>query len=131
VHHRRVTWRLHPALTDVLNALETKRADVQALAAALPTMHDWPFKMAREVDVHPVLSFREHMKEIGLLRRYSAERTIIDLFRLSHDWGSDLGIEALKRWLRGRGNSPSALLEMARDFPKGRPALQNALDILL
>lgn len=65
---------------------------------------------------------------IGL---YSAERTIIDLFRLSHDWGSDLAVEALKRWLRGRGNSPSALLAMAREFPKGRPALQNALEILL
>lgn len=64
---------------------------------------------------------------IGL---YSAERTIIDLFRLSHDWGSDLAIEALKRWLRRRGNGPSALLEMAREFPKGRPALQNALEIL-
>ncbi len=65
---------------------------------------------------------------IGL---YSAERTIIDLFRLSHDWGSDLAIDALKRWLRVKGNSPSKLLTMAKSFPKGRPALQNALEILL
>lgn len=65
---------------------------------------------------------------IGL---YSAERTIIDLFRLRHDWGSDLAIGALKRWLRTRGNSPSRVLEMARAFPKARPALQNALEILL
>ncbi|WP_235940866.1 type IV toxin-antitoxin system AbiEi family antitoxin domain-containing protein [Paramicrobacterium fandaimingii] len=67
-------------------------------------------------------------RAIGL---YSAERTIIDLFRLSHEWGSDLAIEALKRWLRVKGNSPSRLLTMAKSFPKGRPALQNALEILL
>jgi predicted transcriptional regulator of viral defense system len=65
---------------------------------------------------------------IGL---YSAERTIIDLFRLRHDWGSDLAVDALKRWLGGRGNSPAALLTMARHFPKARPALQHALEILL
>lgn len=67
-------------------------------------------------------------RTIGL---YSPERTIIDLFRLSHDWGSDLAIDALKRWLRAKGNSPSRLLIMAKNFPKGRPALQNALEILL
>ena len=67
-------------------------------------------------------------RTIGL---YSAERTIIDLFRLSHEWGSDLAIEALKRWLRTKGNSPSHLLTIAKSFPKGRPALQNALEILL
>ncbi len=67
-------------------------------------------------------------RSIGM---YSAERTIIDLFRLSHAWGSDLAIDALKRWLRVRANSPSQLLAMAKDFPKGKPALRNALEILL
>ncbi len=67
-------------------------------------------------------------RTIGL---YSAERTIIDLFRLSHEWGSDLAIDALKRWLRVKGNSPSRLLTIAKSFPKGRPALQDALEILL
>ncbi len=67
-------------------------------------------------------------RTIGL---YSAERTIIDLFRLSHEWGSDLAIGALKRWLRVKGNSPSRLLTIAKSFPKGRPSLQNALEILL
>jgi hypothetical protein len=65
---------------------------------------------------------------IGL---YSAERTIIDLFRLSHQWGSDLAVDALKRWLRGRGHSPSALITMAKQFPKAVPALRTALEILL
>ncbi|WP_291056087.1 hypothetical protein [Herbiconiux sp.] len=65
---------------------------------------------------------------IGL---YSAERTIIDLFRLRHSWGSDLAIHALKRWLRGRGHSPSALSTMAKSFPKAQLALRTALEILL
>ncbi|MCW5944902.1 MAG: hypothetical protein KIT06_03920 [Cryobacterium sp.] len=65
---------------------------------------------------------------IGL---YSAERTIIDLFRLRHSWGGDLAIDSLKRWLRRSGNSPSDLLATARHFPKTLPALRNALEILL
>ncbi len=67
-------------------------------------------------------------RAIGL---YSTERTIIDLFRLRHDWGSDLAIDALKRWLRARESSPSQLLAMAENFPKAKPALRNALEILL
>ena len=65
---------------------------------------------------------------IGL---YSAERTLIDLFRLRHAWGSDLAPGALKQWLRGRGNSPGSLLTMAEEFPKARPAIQQALEVLL
>ncbi len=65
---------------------------------------------------------------IGL---YSPERTIIDLFRLRHDWGSDLAIGSLKRWLHGRGNSPSSLLAIAQRFPTARPALQAALEVLV
>lgn len=41
---------------------------------------------------------------IGL---YSPERTIIDLFRLRHEWGSDLEIGALKRWLARPLMTPS------------------------
>ncbi len=65
---------------------------------------------------------------IGL---YSAERTLIDLFRLRHVWGSDLALGALKQWLRGHGNSPGSLLTMAGNFPKARPAIKQALEILL
>lgn len=61
----------------------------------------------------------------------SAERTLIDLFRLRHAWGSDLALGALKQWLRGRGNSPGSLLTIAEDFPKARPAIQQALEVLL
>ena len=66
--------------------------------------------------------------EIGL---YSAERTVIDLFRLQHRWGSDLSVAALKRWLNQPAASPSDLLVMARRFPEAKPLIANALEILL
>lgn len=65
---------------------------------------------------------------IGL---YGPERSIIDAFRLRHLEGHELATEALKRWLRRPATSPAAILAMARYFPKARPALQNALEILL
>jgi predicted transcriptional regulator of viral defense system len=65
---------------------------------------------------------------IGL---YSPERTIVDAFRLRHVLGTDVSNEALKRWLRRRGNAPSALLEVARAFPKVRTALRASMEILL
>lgn len=65
---------------------------------------------------------------IGL---YGPERTLIDVFRLRHEWGADMATAALKRWLNRRGNTPSTLLGMARQFPAARPALQAALEVLL
>ncbi|WP_228266063.1 type IV toxin-antitoxin system AbiEi family antitoxin domain-containing protein [Microlunatus elymi] len=65
---------------------------------------------------------------IGL---YSSERTIIDMFRLRHLWGSDVAHDVLKRWLAIRGNSASSLLAMAKRFPHAQPALGTALEILL
>lgn len=65
---------------------------------------------------------------IGL---YAPERTIIDVFRLRHEIGSEIANEALKRWLRRRGAAPAALLELARSFPQALPALRSTLEILL
>lgn len=74
----------------------------------------------------------EHPLSGGLsIGLYSAERTLIDMFRLRHAWGSDLAIEALKRWLRRKGNSPSMLLELAERFPLARRAIQATLAVLL
>ncbi|WP_205324485.1 hypothetical protein [Glycomyces sp. YM15] len=64
---------------------------------------------------------------IGL---YGPERSIIDAFRLRQLEGHELAVEA-ERWLRRPATSPAAILAMASDFPKARPALQNALEILL
>jgi hypothetical protein len=61
---------------------------------------------------------------------YGKERCIIDAFRLRHREGSDLAIEALKRWLRG-GGQPSNLLMMARSFPRTATRIRETLEILL
>ena len=61
---------------------------------------------------------------------YSAERSIIDAFRLRHIDGADLANEALKRWLRG-GGQPSRLLRMAQSFPRMLTALRETMAILL
>jgi predicted transcriptional regulator of viral defense system len=66
-------------------------------------------------------------RSIGL---YSAERSIIDAFRMRQLEGPDLANEALKRWLR-RGGQPSELLALARSFPRARTALRKTLEILL
>jgi len=65
---------------------------------------------------------------IGL---YSAERSIIDAFRLRHHEGPDLAHEALKRWLGRQDSSPAELVRMAQHFPKALPSLRAALEILL
>ncbi|NYJ18545.1 type IV toxin-antitoxin system AbiEi family antitoxin domain-containing protein [Glaciibacter psychrotolerans] len=62
---------------------------------------------------------------------YSAERTIVDCFRLMHREGSDVAHEALRSWLRRRGNSPAAVLQVAASFPMARPRIRQALEILL
>jgi hypothetical protein len=65
---------------------------------------------------------------IGL---YDPKRSIIDAFRLRRLEGPELGIEALKRWLRRRGSSPGELLACAESFPSAQRALEETLVILL
>ncbi len=62
---------------------------------------------------------------------YSAERTIVDCFRLMHQQGSDVAYDSLRRWLRRRGNSPAALMKVASSFPKAQPRIRQALEALL
>jgi len=61
---------------------------------------------------------------------YSAERSVVDAFRLRHQEGEDLAVEALRRWLKRPGATPAGLLAMARSFPKAEPSLLQALRIL-
>lgn len=67
-------------------------------------------------------------ERIGL---YSAERSIVDAFRLSYREGEDLANEALRRWLRRRGSSPAALLELTHLFPRMGGPIRRAIQILL
>lgn len=62
---------------------------------------------------------------------YSAERSVVDSFRLMHQEGSDVAYEALRRWLRRKGNTPAALLKVAGSFPKALPRIRQALEVLL
>lgn len=65
------------------------------------------------------------------LGRYGPTRSVIDTFRLRHIEGHDTAIEALRRWLRHRGNHPSALLTMVRHFPGAEKSIQTALEVLV
>jgi hypothetical protein len=64
---------------------------------------------------------------IGL---YNATRTIVDVVRLAPRRGSDVAVEALRRWLRA-GGTPSDLLEMANNFPRTLSRLETMLEIML
>lgn len=66
----------------------------------------------------------------GSIGVYSAERSVIDAFRLRHVEWPDMANEALRRWLRGGGH-PSELLLMARSFPRVVTALRETMAILL
>lgn len=76
---------------------------------------------------------REATDTVGglTLAIYSAERTIVDCFRLMHQEGSDVAYAALRRWLSHRGSSASVLLRVAASFPKALPRLRLALETLL
>lgn len=116
-------------LTDEIPA----RSDIAIPRGSQPvTVHHAPIAWHRfDADTFGIGRIEQGLPgglSIGL---YSAERTLIDLFRLRHAWGSDLALGALKRWLRGHGNSPGALLTLAERFPKARPAIQQALEVLL
>ena len=62
---------------------------------------------------------------------YDARRSIVDAFRLRHLYGEDLAVDAVRRWLAGRGNQPAELLDMARHFPTAEPSLRRVLQVLL
>lgn len=62
---------------------------------------------------------------------YTAERCIVDAFRLRHQEGPELAHEALKAWLRQRGTHPARLMATAASFPRAQAALRAALEILL
>lgn len=60
---------------------------------------------------------------------YSAERTIADCFRIAGE--RELGLAALKVWLRRRGSNPSTLVRVAEQLPRSLGPIKIALSILL
>jgi predicted transcriptional regulator of viral defense system len=95
-------------------------------ASSLPV--DWHSFASKTFEIG-----RERLK-LGVgtnIHIYSAERSIIDAFRMRHQEGSDLAYMALKTWLKRKRSHPSDLLSMARSFPRTLPVLRNAFEILL
>lgn len=66
-------------------------------------------------------------REIGL---FSAERSIVDVFRLRGQQGYEVGIEALRTWLQQPGSRPAALLETAKLLPRAEGPVRQALEYL-
>ena len=62
---------------------------------------------------------------------YTAERCLVDAFRLRRLEGPELGNEALRRRLTRRGSQPARLLELAAHLPKAATPLRHSLEVLL
>ena len=60
---------------------------------------------------------------------YSAERCIVDAFRLRGELGYELGRDALRRWLR-RGGKPASLMAIASELPRASKPLLDTLQAI-
>ncbi len=60
---------------------------------------------------------------------YSAERSIVDSFRMRDRTGYEIGTEALRLWLR-RGGSPAHLYGIAKQLPRATGPVRTALEYL-
>lgn len=61
---------------------------------------------------------------------YSAERTIVDMFRLRRALGEDLVLQALKSYLRRQGAKPGELLEYSRKL-RCKKVVTDSLKVLM
>jgi len=110
-----------PATLDVALPRSRRAPKVEA-PVTWHRFHDDTFLLGREaMDVDDGV-------QIGV---YSPERCVVDAFRLRHQIGEEVAIEALKCWLRRPGAVPAQLLALARSFPKAEPSLLRALQVLL
>jgi hypothetical protein len=66
-----------------------------------------------------------------LIGLYSAERSIVDAYRLRGREGHSVANEALRRWLRQRGSEPARLIRLAAQLPRASTPLRQALEVLL
>lgn len=60
---------------------------------------------------------------------YSAERSIVDAFRLRGRQGYELGPQALREWLR-RGGKPADMVAVAVQLPRSKGQVLSALELL-
>ena len=109
----RVAWHRFAEDTFTIGRHDLPLTEYSATAAAAPTA------------AGPTT---EGQVTIGL---YSAERSIIDAFRTRGTTGSDVAIEALRRWLRDSAHQPAQLIALCEHWPRTLTSLRNALEILL
>lgn len=64
-----------------------------------------------------------------LIGMYSAERSLVDAFRLRGALGYELARDALGEWLH-RGGKPAQLVKVASQLPRAKRPLLQALDFL-
>lgn len=67
-------------------------------------------------------------EQIGL---YSSERSIVDVFRTRATSGYEIGVDAMRAWLRRPGASPAELMSLAERLPRARRPVRQALEHLL
>ena len=99
----------------------------QSVPATLAAVHWHSF------DRETFLIGREEMLIPGTDERtglYSAERSLVDAFRLRGSEGYETGIEALKAWLKRSDARPATLLELARTIPRALGPVKMALEYL-
>lgn len=68
---------------------------------------------------------------LELIGIYDPERCIADMYRLRGVEGHEAATDALRRWLKMRGNSPADLLRVARKLPRAEGPIRRELAILL
>jgi len=110
-----------PTLTDIAIPRGQKPAKTQAAV-------DWHlFDRASFQIGRTLLEAEDAGPSVGL---YTAERSIVDAFRLRHSAGYETGIEALRNWLKRPESRPAKLFEIAQLLPRAIGPLRTALEIL-
>lgn len=117
----------HHTLTDAIPAVIDVALPRQQRAPSVGAFVRWHRFDAQTFDLGRQTVQVDEGVALGV---YSAERSIVDVFRLRHHQGDELAVEALRRWLRTPSATPARLLAMARHFPRAEPSLLTALRIL-
>lgn len=116
-------YDLTDAIPDVLDIAIPRGARAPATQGSIRWHHfdKGTFELGRE---EIPIAGSEQM--IGI---YSAERTIVDCFRLRSLIGYETARDATKEWLR-RGGKPAALMRMATRLPRATSSVLATLELL-
>lgn len=125
-----------PCLTTALNLHDLTTTRPAALQFAIPANRRFP---DLEYPAVEVFYFRPKAYQTGVvsievagraLQTYSPEKTLVDLLRYAPQFGRELYLEGLKKYLQRRLGSPTALLRTAKTLGQESP-LRRDLEVLL